>query len=150
MLRVERDLRLGAKAVRVSVAKADAFCESRGMDSEHPPRPDLPEAYCAAFGAFTARWTPARQALGRALLCWLLDTPPSNSVEPRGPGGELEWRLITTDEWDAMRLALADTIRHYPNDELITTACLIKAFHATAYQLLPDDVIARLRTNVMA
>lgn len=139
-----------AKAVRVSVAKADAFCESSGMDSDQSPLRGLPQAYGAAFEAFTARWTPARQALGRVLLIWLLDTPPSNSVQPRGPGGELEWRLITTDEWDAMRLALADTIKHYANDELITTACLLKDFHVTAYQLLPDDVIARLRTRVMA
>ena len=120
------------------------------MDSDPSMPSELPEAYGAAFEAFTARWTPARQALGRALLCWLLDTPPMNSVRPRGPGGELEWRLITHEEWAVMRRALADVIKHYPNDELITTVLAIKDFHPTAYQHLPTDVIARLRSNVAA
>lgn len=120
------------------------------MDRDRSLPSELPQAYGAAYEAFAARWTPARRALGRMLLRWLLATPPMNSVEPRGPGGELEWRLITTDEWDAMRLALADVIKHYPNDELITMACLIKDFHATASQLLPSEVIARLRTRVTA
>jgi len=120
------------------------------MDSDPSMPSELPEAYGAAFEAFTARWTPARQALGSALLRWLLDTPPMNSVWPRRSGDELEWRLITHEEWATMRLALADVIARYPNDELITTVLAIKDFHPTAYQHLPVDVIARLRSNAVA
>lgn len=111
---------------------------------------ELPQAYGVAFDAFTARWTPARQALGRALLCWLLGTPPMNSVRPRRPGDELEWRLITDEEWGVMRLALADVIAAHSNDELILTLLAIKDFHPTAYQHLPEDLMARLRSNVAA
>lgn len=138
------------EGVRVSVAKADAFCESHGMDSDPSTPSELPQAYGAAFEAFTARWPSARQALGRALLCWLLDTPPMNSVRPRGPGGELEWRMITDAEWYAMRLALAQVIAAHSNDELILTVLALKDFHPTAYQHLPTDVIARLRSNAAA
>lgn len=139
-----------AKAVSLAVAKADAFCDSRGMDGDRSPLRELPQAYEATFEAFTARWPPARQALGRALLCWLLDTPPMNSVRPQRPGGELEWRLITDAEWSAMRLALAEVIAAHSNDELILTVLAIKDFHPTAYQHLPAGVIARLRSNVAA
>lgn len=120
------------------------------MDGDRSPLRELPQAYGVAFEAFTAQWTPARQALGRALLCWLLDTPPMNSARPRRPGGELEWRLITDAEWCAMRLALAEVIAAHSNDELILTVLAIKDFHPTAYQHLPTDVIARLRSNAAA
>lgn len=120
------------------------------MDGDPSTLRELPAAYGAAFEAFAAPWTPARQALGRALLCWLLDKPPMNSVRPQRPGGELEWRLITDAEWYAMRLALAEVIAAHSNGELILTLLAIKNFHVTAHQLLPDDVIARLRSNVPA
>jgi len=134
----------------LSVAKADAFCESSSVKGDRSPLRELPQAYGVAFEAFTARWTPARQALGRALLCWLLDTLPMNSVRPRRSGDELQWRLITHEEWATMRLALADVIARYSNDELILTVLAIKDFHPTAYQHLSTDVIARLRSNVAA
>lgn len=117
------------------------------MEGGRSPLRERPHAYGWAFDAFAAPWTPARQALGRAILCWLIETPPRTGVKSRGPGDELEWRLITTDEWYAMRLALAEVIKHYPNDELITTVILIKDFHPTAYQHLSTDVLCRLRSE---
>lgn len=114
------------------------------MNIERESLSELPPAYGAAFDAFTAEWSPARQALGRAMPCWLLDTPPMNGFKSRRPGDELERRLISTDEWDAMRRTLASIITRYPNDELILTTCAIKDFHPSAFQHLPAEMLEHL------
>lgn len=96
-----------ASCLRLAVAKADTFCDSRIMDSDRSQPSELPQAYWDAFEVFMAEWPPARRALGLAVLSWLLETPPMNSCRPWRPGDELEWRLITDAEWYAMRRALA-------------------------------------------
>lgn len=107
----------------------------------------LPPAYAAAFDAFASAWTTERRTLGRAVLQWLLVNPLMNSMQPRRAGDELEWRLITNAEWDAMRLTLAGVIVQHTNDTLIETVLAIKDFHPTAYQHLPAEFLEQMETQ---
>ena len=104
---------------------------------------ELPPAYAAAFDAFASAWTAERRTLGRAVLEWLLINPPMNSMRPRRAGDELEWRLTTHAEWDAMRLALAEALRPHTNDDLLLTVWQLKDFHRTAFSALPNELLAR-------
>jgi len=108
------------------------------------PLQDLPAAYGEAFEAFAAPWSPRRRAAGRAVLLWLINTPPMNTVRPRRSGDELEWRLISYEEWFRLRSDLADVLTTITNDELIRTVLGLKDFHPTAHRLLPAHVLRHM------
>lgn len=104
----------------------------------------MPPAYAAAFDAYASDWSAERRALGHAVLRWLLENPRMNRVRPRRAGEELEWRLITHAEWDALRCGLAPDLRAQSNDALVLTVCALKDFHPQGFQHLPAETLARL------